>query len=108
MARNLTFQEWTGHATEAELRQMEEVVSKRYYLLLLISLIPLLNMFTMGFCVFCYNNLSMLRTRGESMGSDLWRGILIIYGLLIFPFLEVQLCAHVNSLGNKVLGWDKI
>lgn len=108
MARNLTFQEWTGNATEAELKQMKDIVKKRYHLLLLISLIPLINVFTMGFCIFCYNNLNLLKTRGASMGSDLWRGILTIYGLLIFPILEVQLCAHVNSVGLKVLGWDKI
>lgn len=108
MARNTTFEEWTGGATEAQIKKMKESASKRYWILLLISLIPFVNIFTMGFCIFCYNNLSMIKTRGRSNGSDIWRFILIVYGLIIFPIIIVQLCAHIDSLALKVLGWDKI
>lgn len=108
MARNTAFEEWTGGATEAQIRQMKESASKRYWILLLISLIPIVNTFTMGFCIFCYNNLSLIKSRGRSNGSDIWRFILLVYGLIIIPIIVVQLCAHIDSLGLKVLGWDKI
>ena len=60
----------------------------------------------MGLCIFCYNNKSLLKTRGASNGSNLWRFILLVYGFIIFLFIVVQLCAHINSLGLKVLGWN--
>ena len=102
------FEEWTGGASESELEEMYEAANKRYWILLLISLIPLVNWITMGLCIFCYNNKSLIKSRGQSNGNNLWRLILMIYGFIIFPIIVVQLCAHINSLGLKVLGWDKL
>lgn len=48
MARNVAFEEWTGGATEAELRELKAVTSKRFKMFLLISLIPFVNWITMG------------------------------------------------------------
>lgn len=105
MARNMTFYEWTGGATEEEVEDMIKVVKKRYHIFLLISLIPIVNWVTMGLCIFCYNNLALLKSRGNSTGNGLWRLILMVYGFIIFPIIWVQLCAHITPLGNKVLGW---
>ncbi len=99
------FYEWSGGASEEELDEMVETVKKRYHLFLLISLIPIVNWVTMGLCIFCYNNLAILKSRGRNTGNGLWRLILLVYGLIIFPLLIIQLCAKIDSLGNKVLGF---
>ncbi len=99
------FYEWSGGASQEELDEMIETVKKRYHMFLLISLIPIVNWVTMGLCIFCYNNLSILKSHGRSTGIGLWRLILLIYGLFIFPLLVIQLCAKNDSLGTKVLGF---
>lgn len=104
MAKKMTFEEWTGGATEAEIREMKKVITKRFWMYFFISLIPVVNFITMGCAIFCYNNLSMLKTRGRNSGSNLFRLILMLYAWLIPPIIVVQVCAHSNSLGTKVLG----
>lgn len=105
MARNVAFEEWTGGATEAELRELKAVTSKRFKMFLLISLIPFVNWITMGCAIFCYNNLSLLKSRGYNTGSNILRWILMLYAFIIPPIIVVQACAHIDALGMKVLGW---
>lgn len=105
MARNQSFYEWTRGATEAEIQEMKAKVSKRFKIFLLISLIPIVNLITMGCAIFCYNNLSLLKTRGRSNGSDIFRFILMVWAAILPPIIVVQACAHIDSLGAKVLGW---
>lgn len=104
MAKEMTFEEWTGGASEAELREMKKVINKRFWIYFFISLIPFVNFITMGCAIFCYNNLSMLKSRGRSNGSNLFRLILMLYAGLIPPIIVVQVCAHSSSIGSKVLG----
>ena len=42
------------------------------------------------------------------MGSDILRGILLIWGLILIPLLVLKILSKSNKLGDKVLGWDKI
>ncbi|MCM1440408.1 MAG: hypothetical protein NC131_14570 [Roseburia sp.] len=100
----MTFDEWTGGASEEEVEEMVAITKKRYHKFLLISLIPIVNWVTMGLAIFCYNNYSLLKSRGNSNGSNIWRFILMLYSLIIFPLIVVNICAHSDSLGTKVLG----
>lgn len=104
-AISLDFQEWTGGASEEEIAALKKVTEKKFKFWLLISLIPVLNWITMGFAIFCYNNLSIIKSRGRSNGNDLFRLILMIYALFIPPIFIVNLCAKFEKLGTKVLGW---
>lgn len=99
----INFSEWTGNATEEEIQQYIAIVNKRFKIFLLISLIPIVNWVTMGLAIFCYNNLSVLKSHGNSNGSGVLRFILMLYALFIPPIIVVQLCARIGSLGNKVL-----
>ena len=60
----------------------------------------------MGCAIFCYNNLSLLKSRGRSNGSNLVRLVLMIYAFFIPPIIVVQACARINALGMKVLDWN--
>ena len=101
----MTFEEWTGGASDQEVREMIAQVRKSFWKWLLISLIPVVGQFTIGCAVFCYNNLSFLKSRGRSMGNNLVRLVMMLWGFLILPIIVVQACAKIESLGNKVLGW---
>lgn len=101
----MTFNEWTGGASEQEVREMTAHVKKRYHFWLLISLIPIIGQFTIGLAIFCYNNYALLKSRGRSDGNGLWRLIMLVWGLFIIPIIEVQACARISALGNKVLGF---
>lgn len=98
-----TFEEWTGGASESEIREMIKVLRKNYYKWLLISLIPIINIFTMGNAIFCYNNLNYMKSRGRTQGSVLWRWIMIIYGLILPPIIAVPILANSEKLSAKVL-----
>lgn len=108
MARNATFAEWAGDATELEISQMKEAANKSFWKWLAISLIPIVNIFTIGIAIFCYNTSSFIKTRGRTNGSNILRFILMCWGGIIPPIIVVQLLAHSDSLGNKVLGFNKI
>ena len=101
----MTFEEWTGGMSEQEVVELTAKTKKRYFFWLLISLIPLVGQFTIGFAIFCYNNYAYLNSRGRSDGNGLWRLIMLIWGVFIIPIIEVQACSRIESLGNKVLGW---
>lgn len=101
----MSFEEWTGYASEEEIAAMKQTTKKRFTIFLLLSLIPLLNWITMGLAIFCYNNYSILKSRGRSNGSDLFRFILMLYAFFIPPILMVQLCVKIEALGHKVIGW---
>ena len=72
---------------------------------LLISLIPVVGQFTIGLAIFCYNNYSLLKSRGRTTGSNNLRLLMMLWGLIILPIIVVQACAKIEALGNKVLGW---
>lgn len=99
------FYEWTGGASEEEVAALTAQTKKRYYMWLLISLIPLIGQFTIGLAIFCYNNYAILKSRGRNDGNGLWRLLMMLWGLIIIPIIEVQACARIEALGNKVLGW---
>ena len=101
----MTFEEWTGGASEEEVKALTAHTKKRYFLWLLISLIPFIGQFTIGCAIFCYNNYALLKSRGEDAGNNLWRLIMMLWGLFILPIIVVQACARIEKLGNKVLGW---
>jgi uncharacterized membrane protein len=101
----MTFDEWTGGASEQEVREMTAQVKKSFWKWLLISLIPLIGQVTIGCAIFCYNNYSVLKSRGRSMGNNLVRLVMMLWGFFIIPIIVVQACAKIESLGNKVLGW---
>lgn len=106
MARltNFSFSEWTEGASEEEVKAMIKKVRVRFYIFLLLGLIPFLNFVFMGLAVFCYNNLSVLKSRGRSDGSNLLRLLMILYGFIIFPIIEVQILSRIKKLSSLVLG----
>ena len=101
----MTFDEWTGGASEQEVREMTAKVKKSFWKWLLISLIPFVGQITIGFAIFCYNNYSLLKSRGQTTGNNNLRLLMMLWGLIIFPIIVVQACAKIESLGNKILGW---
>lgn len=108
MAKTQAFAEWCNGATEQEIAQMREASKKSFHKWLLISLIPLVGGFFIGIALFCYNTYSFIKTRGRSNGSNLLRLFFILWGAIIIPIIEVQLLAHSEKLGYKILGFDKI
>lgn len=104
----LSFSEWRGGATEAELNEMKKVASKKFWIYLLISLIPIVNWVTMGMAIFCYNNVNYIKSRGRHTGSNLIRFILMSYAFLLPPIIVVNILSKADKAGNKVLGWDKL
>ncbi len=98
------FNEWVGGASDEEVREMVKITKKRYFIFLLISLIPGVSIFTMGFAIFCYNNYCLLRSRGKNTGFNLWRWVMLLYGIIFIPLLVIKICAKSDKLGSKVLG----
>lgn len=98
------FYEWTNGASEEELKAMTATVKKRFTIFLLISLIPLVSVITMGFAMFCYNNYVVLKSRGRRTSNGLIILLMALYGYVIIPLIEVQLCSRIQSLGDKILG----
>lgn len=103
----MTFEEWSGGASAEELRDLQQRASKKFWFFLLLSIIPVLNWVTMGCAIFCYNNVSIIKSRGRSNGSNFIRLILMIWALFIPPIIVVQLCARIDALGTAVLGWKR-
>lgn len=103
------FIEWVGgpDTTEADVEDLEKKTRKAFWKWFLISLIPVIGQFTIGLAVFCYNNLGYIESRGRNNGNDLFRGIMILWGLILIPIIEVQILAKADKLGNSVLGWNK-
>lgn len=104
MAGTKEFETWSGGATESELNQMEKTVKKRFWIFFLLGIIPPLNFLFMGLAVFCYNNLSYIRSRGRNQGSDGLRFLMLLWGVLIIPVIEVQLCSKAEKLGTLICG----
>ena len=105
------FIEWMGGegsetATEEMVEALEKVTRKSFWKWILISLIPGISIITMGFAIFCYNNLSYIKTRGRSQGNVLVRWIMLLWGFIIIPILEVKLCTKWSGFANKILGWS--
>ena len=101
----VTLEEWIETVSDEERRALMAKTRKRFWIFLLISLIPYVNFFTMGFAVFCYNNLNFLKTRGRSTGNNGVRALMMIYGFIIPPIIVVTLCNKIEKLGAKILGW---
>lgn len=102
------FIEWVGgpETTEAEVEELEKRTRKSFWKWLLISLIPLVGQFTIGLAIFCYNNLAYIESRGRNNGNGLFRLVLMLWGLIIIPIIEVQVLSRADKLGNSVLGWN--
>ncbi len=103
--RTAEFDEWCDGASDEDLDAMAKATSKKFWIWFLISLIPVVNFVTMGFAIFCYNNLSYIKSRGRSNGSNLLRFILMLYALYIPPIIVVNICSKNDKLGSSVLGW---
>lgn len=108
MRRTVEFDDWCDGASDEELDVLESRARKSFWKWILISLIPFVGIVTIGFAVFCYNNLSYIKSRGRSQGNGLVRLILLLWGLLIIPLIVVNICAKADSFGNKILGWNDI
>lgn len=104
----IDFDEWSDYATDEELAVLQKAAKKSMFKWMLLSLIPILNVFLIGCAIFAYNNYNFIKTRGRSMGNDIFRGIMLIWGLLIIPLIVLKILSKANKLGDKVLGWDKI
>lgn len=100
-----SFSQWAGGATEEDLAEMQRLATKKFWIWLAISLIPIVNWVTMGNAIFCYNTLSYIKSRGRSNGIGLLRLILMIYAFIIPPIIVVQLLSKSQKLGEKILGW---
>ena len=101
----MTLEEWIETVSDEERRALIAKTKKRFWIFLLISLIPYVNFFTMGFAVFCYNNLNFLKTCGRSTGNNGVRALMMLYGFIIPPIIVVTLCSKIEKLGAKILGW---
>lgn len=104
MAGTKEFEEWTGGASESEIVKIEKIVKKRFSIFLVLGIIPLLNFIFMGFAIYCYNNLSYIRSRGRTIGNDGLRFLMMIWGLIIIPIIEVMLCSKIEKLGTLIRG----
>ena len=100
--------EWSDGCTEEDIIAMQKKSSKSFWKWLAISLIPLVGFFTIGFAIFCYNTHAYVKSRGNSNGNNLVRFILMIWGLIIIPIIEVNVLAKNVKSGNKILGFDKL
>ena len=101
----MTLEEWIETVSDEERRALIAKTKKRFWIFLLISLIPYVNFFTMGFAIFCYNNLNFLKTRGRSTGSNGVRFLLMLYAFILPPLIGFTLCNKIEKLGTKILGW---
>lgn len=99
------FSEWTGGASEQELKVMTRKLRIRFWVFLGLSLIPFLNILLMGCTIFCYNNLVYLKSRGRRLGSNLLRFLMLLYGVIIVPLIMVRAFVKFDKLGSKILGW---
>ncbi len=96
--------EFKGDLTDADIRDLVNLIKKRFWIYLLLSLIPGVGLITAGCAVYCYNNYKWFSTMGNSTGNNIVRFILMLPGALIMPIIEVWLFSHISALGNKVLG----
>jgi len=101
----MTLEEWIEVVPDQERRELIAKTRKRFWIFLLISLIPYVNFITMGITIFCYNNLNFLKTRGRSTGNNGVRFLLMLYGFIIPPLIVFSLCNKIEKLGTKILGW---
>ena len=104
----IDFDEWSDYATDEELEVLQDAARKKMWKWILLSLIPILNIFLIGCAIFAYNNYHFIKSRGESMGNDTVRGIMLLWGLFLIPLIVLKILSKWNKLGDKVLGWDKI
>ncbi len=102
---NIDFDKWSSGVSEDIIEDLISITKKQYYKWLLLSLIPIINWFTMGKAIYCYNNINYMKSRGHSTGSILWRLVLVIWGLIIFPFILVMILSNNEKRGNIALGW---
>ena len=105
MSDNIPLEEWIQTVSDEERRELMAKTKKRFIIFLLISLIPYVNFFTMGFAIYCYNNWNYLKTRGGNTGNDYIRGLLMLYGFILPPIIGVTLCTKNEKLSQKILGW---
>lgn len=104
--RTAEFEKWCDGVDDETLDELYKAAKKQYHKWLLISLIPVINWVTMGKAIFCYNNICYIKSRGRTTGNSLWRFLLLLWGLYIFPLYVVKRLANNDKRGNKVLGWE--
>ena len=105
MQDELDNDEWIKILSDSERRKLMAIVKKRFFIFLLISIIPVVNFVTMGMAIFCYNEWSWLRSRGRNTGSNLLRFVLMCWAYIIPPIIVVTLCSKIESLGSKIVGF---
>lgn len=103
-----SYNQYVSGATENDVQKALEITKKRFWIYILLSLIPVVHMVTIGMAIFCYNNIKYIKSHGRNQGSNIVRLILMLYGFIIVPIIVVQLAARIESLGNKILGWSKL
>lgn len=82
-----------------------EQTQKSFTKWLLISLIPIVNWVTMGFAVFCYNNLCYLKSGGKSTGSKALRFIMMLWAFYLPPQIVIKIVSKNEKSSKKILGW---
>lgn len=93
---------------EATIKKAIALAEKNFKKWLLISLIPVVNFVTMGFAIFCYNNLNYLKSNGKTTGNGFLRFLMMLYALFLPPIIVVDLCCKNENLQKSVLGWKDL
>ena len=103
--------EYKGAKKGGEEKALQEAIilaEKNFKKWLLISIIPIVNFVTMGFAIFCYNNLCYLKSNGKSRGNGFLRFLMMLYALYIPPVIVVRICCSNEKLQKKILGWENL
>ena len=99
------FVEWTDGASDEELEMMEKITTKEMWKWILVSIVPFVNIFTVGIAMFCYNNLCYLKSRGHKVGNRWIMALMLVWGLFLVPLIEINIFQRNELLGNHILGW---
>lgn len=93
-----------ANCTEADVKSMIAHLNKRFWMFMLLSLIPGVGIITAGCAVYCFNNANWWKSHGNTTGNNIVRFVIMLFGGIIPPIIEVWLFSKIDALGNKVLG----
>lgn len=105
---NEKFEKWCCENTIDEIEILTNISKKQSIKWLVLSLIPIVNLFTIGKLIFCYNNIYYMKSRGNNTGNNFFRWLLLFWGLIIIPLLEINYLERHKEKAIKILGWEKI
>ena len=99
------FIEWTDAACDEDLEAMTDLASRAMWKWIILSFIPIVNIFTAGIAMFCYNNLCFLKSRGHRVGNKGIMFLFLVWGLFLVPLIEYSMFTRDERLGDHILGW---